>query len=213
MLHLSKSKASLNAKKIVAGLSAVVLAGAAYAHPGALADTHVHATHLDGLLAGFMHPLTGLDHLAAMLAVGFWSALTARRSSAVMLAPLAFAAMLLLGAVLGMVGWSVTMVEPVIAASVLVLGLLVLGRTHITASVAVSLVGAFALFHGLAHGAELAAMASSSFALAGMVLATLVLHLVGVVAGRSLRYQNVWKTRALGLGLAGFGAQLLLAVA
>ena len=56
-------------------------------------------------------------------------------------------------------------------------------------------------------------MASSSFALAGMVLATLVLHLVGVVAGRSLRYQNVWKTRALGLGLAGFGAQLLLAVA
>lgn len=213
MLYLLKTKASIDAKKMVACLSAVMLSGAAYAHPGALADAHVHATSVEGLLVGFMHPLTGLDHLAAMLAVGFWSALTARRSSAVMLAPLAFAAMLLLGAVLGMVGWSVSMVEPVIAASVLVLGLLVLGRTHITASVAVSLAGVFALFHGLAHGAELAAMANPSFALAGMVLATVVLHLVGVVVGRSLRYGHVWKTRVLGLGLAGFGAQLLLAVA
>ena len=95
----------------------------------------------------------------------------------------------------------------------LVLGLMVLGRTHLSASVAMGLAGVFALFHGLAHGAELAATASSSFALAGMVLATVVLHFVGVVVGRSLRYGHVWKTRVLGLGLAGFGAQLLLAVA
>ena len=81
-----------------------------------------------GLWDGLLHPLTGLDHLAAMLAVGFWSALTARR---VWTAPLAFAAMLLLGALLGLTGIELPAVEPLIAASLLVLGLLVALRTRL----------------------------------------------------------------------------------
>jgi hypothetical protein len=101
----------------------------AAAHTGADAGAH----HPAGFLDGLVHPLAGPDHLAAMLAVGCWSALTARR---IWLAPLAFAAMLLVGALMGLAGLNLPAVEPVIAASLLVLGLLVAARTQLPATAA-----------------------------------------------------------------------------
>ena len=99
-------------------IAACAMATSASAHIGT--DFGAHAEI--GLLDGLLHPFTGLDHLAAMLAVGFWSALSARR---LWTAPLAFAAMLLAGALLGLAGIELPAVEPMIAASLLVLGLLV----------------------------------------------------------------------------------------
>ena len=104
-------------------IAACAIATSASAHIGTDFSAHAEIGFIDGLL----HPLTGLDHLAAMLAVGFWSALSARR---LWTAPLAFAAMLLAGALLGLAGMALPAVEPMIAASLLVLGLLVALRTQ-----------------------------------------------------------------------------------
>ena len=93
---------------------------AALAHVGADGGAHDHV----GLLQGFVHPFTGFDHLAAMVAVGLWSALSARRTQDLPWAPLGFAVMLLLGAVLGLSGLQLPAVEPMIAASLLATGLL-----------------------------------------------------------------------------------------
>eukprot|EP01041_Mallomonas_annulata_P041947 gene41947-66123_t len=102
-------------------LSAISLG--ASAHTGA--ESHIH----NSFLSGFAHPLFGLDHLAAMVAVGLWSALAARGAGRDLLwGPVGFAAMLLVGAVLGLQGVALPAVEPMIAASLLATGLLVVSR-------------------------------------------------------------------------------------
>src|SRR5690606_22859016 len=189
---------------------ALLLAAAALpalAHTGADAGTHHH-----GFLAGFMHPLTGLDHLAAMLAVGLWSALAARSGRELLAAPLGFAAMLLAGALAGLAGVQLPAVEPMIAASLLVLGLLVATRVHLPAGVAVAVVGLFAVFHGVAHGHELAGGHGAAPTPAGLVSARLLLHAVGIALGWALRHANVWGTwlsRVAGAAVVALGATLL----
>jgi urease accessory protein len=182
---------------------ATALPLAASAHSGADAGAH------HGLVAGFLHPLTGLDHLAAMLAVGVWSALAARSARDALAAPLAFAAMLLAGALLALAGVQLPAVEPVIAASLLVIGLLAATRLRLPAALGVALVGGFALFHGIAHGNELI---GSSSALLGMVLATALLHGVGLAVGWALRHHSLLP-RLAGAGVAVFGASMLLGLA
>lgn len=166
-----------------------------------------HSGHGDvpaGFMAGVSHSLTGLDHLLAMLAVGLWSATTARR---IWLAPLGFAVLLLTGALLAGHGLlALPGVEPMIVVSVLVLGLLVMARIRLPDVVAAGLVALFALFHGAAHGQEL----GSGTALAGMVLATLALHLAGVVLGLVVKAYSPWWQRGLGAGIAAAGAGLAL---
>ena len=177
-------------------LSAAAWPLAVWAHTGADAGAH------HGFVAGLLHPFTGLDHLAAMLAVGLWSALTLNRR--VWLAPLAFVSLLLVGALHGP-ALGVPAVEPMIALSLLVLGLFVAARVKAAAPVGAFLVGAFALFHGAAHGEELRGEA----ALAGMVLGTCALHALGLALGLRLRERNVWWTRAAGGAVALLGAVLL----
>ena len=194
------------AAKALALLSLLPLA--ASAHTGADAGLH------HGLVAGFMHPLTGADHLAAMIAVGLWSALTARRAWPDLLwAPLAFAGMLLVGALMGLAGIQLPAVEPMIAASLLVLGLLVVTRAHMPAVSAAIVVGGFAIFHGLAHGHELANASNAAMTLAGMVGATLLLHAGGIAIGWALRHANVWVPRIAGAAVVALGATLLVQVA
>jgi urease accessory protein len=101
------------------------------------------------------------------------------------------------------------MVEPMIAASVLVLGLLVTARRRLPAAGAALLCMAFAWFHGAAHGAELAAAASPAAALAGMTLGTAALHAVGLGLGRFLRERGSGWTLVPGTALAAWGAALL----
>ena len=168
----------------------------ALAHMGADAGGH------HGFEAGLGHPFTGLDHLCAMLAVGIWSALAARR---VWLAPAAFAGMLGVGALLAMAGLALPVVEPVVAASLLVVGLLVASRAALPAAAAATLVGGFALFHGFAHGAELVGPA----ALAGMLAGTLALHAAGIGVGLALKPRSLAWSRILGGAVALVGVGLL----
>ena len=193
---------------------------AVLAHTGDLGHAH-GADAATSFFQGGLHPLTGLDHLAAMVSVGLWSALTStdKRSGhgntrSVWTAPAAFAATLLIGALLGLGGLSLPGVEPMIAASVLVLGLLVSTRTALPSLAGGALVAVFALFHGLAHGAELAG-GHAAAALAGMVLSTAALHAAGIALGLMMRPRGAgatasrWASRVAGLGVAAFGASLL----
>jgi urease accessory protein len=177
----------------------------ALAHTGA--DGGIH--HLTGFAEGFAHPFTGMDHLAAMIAVGIWSAMSARR---IWVAPIAFASLLLIGALAGIADVASPAVEPMIAASLLVLGLLVATRVKLSSNAAALLVGAFATFHGLAHGTELAASGNAAAALAGMELGTVLLHTAGLVIGYALMRANAWWPRVLGAGVALLGAGLLAGV-
>lgn len=173
----------------------LMLPALALAHPG-------HGADGAGFIDGLVHPFTGLDHLAAMLAVGVWSALAVRP---VWLAPAAFVTLLTAGAVTGFEGVAVPAVEPMIAASLLVLGLLVAWRRHLPLAVAAGVAGVFAFFHGAAHGAELAG-GHPWQTLAGMVIATAALHAAGVLLGRLVMARHRW------LAVAGGGATALLGV-
>ena len=182
-----------------------------------LASAHVGvdgAAHHDiGFMQGFLHPFTGLDHLAAMVAVGLWSALVARGGRDVLWAPAGFAAMLLAGALAGLVGLAVPGVEPMIAASLLAIGLLVATRLRLPGPVAAAVVGAFAVFHGVAHGNELAGDHGAGAAIAGMVVATALLHGAGIAVGWTLRQRAAWLARAAGAAVALFGVALLAQIA
>lgn len=192
-------------RKALFFIASSALSISASAHIGA--ESHSH----NSLIDGFLHPLLGMDHLAAMVAVGLWSALAARRAGPDLLwGPLGFAALLLVGAVLGLQGVAVPAVEPMIAASLLATGLLVVSRLRVPGIVAALGVGAFALFHGVAHGYELAGDGQAWQTLAGMLLATVLLHCAGLAAGWMLRQRHVWLARAAGAGVAAFGGALLL---
>jgi urease accessory protein len=191
-------------KALMALLATAAVSTSALAHTGV--ESHLHM----GFMAGFLHPFTGLDHMAVMLAIGLWSALVARQLGREMLwGPLGFANVLLLGAAMGMQGVQVPAVEPLIAASLVACGLLVLSRLPLRGVAAALLAGAFAVFHGLAHGYELAENANAFPALAGMVSATLLLHTMGLALGWSLRGANAWVPRVLGGTVAALGSALL----
>lgn len=180
--------------------------GSAMAHTGADAHTQM------GFLIGFLHPFTGLDHMVVMLAVGFWSALVARRWGLGLLwAPLGFANVLLVGAALGLQGLALPAVEPMVAATLVVSGLLVVRKLPLQGLWAAALAGVFALFHGLAHGYALAAEGNAFPALAGMLCATLLLHATGLAMGWTLRGANVWVTRGIGAAVAAMGSVMFWA--
>ena len=187
----------------IALLAALPLA--ASAHVGVDGAAH----HAAGFAQGFLHPFTGMDHLAAMVGVGLWSALAARGARDLFQAPLGFAAMLLVGALMGLAGMAVPAVEPMIAASLLVIGLLVVTRLRLAGPVAAAVVGAFAVFHGVAHGQELPGDTGAALAIFGMVTATVLLHGAGMAAGWALRHRSALLPRAAGGAVALFGAALL----
>ncbi|WP_373380269.1 HupE/UreJ family protein [Cupriavidus nantongensis] len=196
--------------RLALGAFLTVAAGAALAHPG-----HDAATVGASLWAGLTHPFTGADHLLAMAAVGVWSALVARSAAATLRLPLAFVGLMLVGAALGLAGMALPAVEPMIAASLLVIGLLLALRAQLPAWAGTLLVGGFAVFHGYAHGAELPASAGALPAVlayvGGFGAATMALHLLGIGAGTLLRRRAGWLARAAGAGVALYGAGLLVA--
>jgi urease accessory protein len=141
-----------------------------------------HTGHGDtaGLLHGFMHPIGGIDHVLAMVAVGVFAVVLGGR--ALWLVPLSFVAMMVVGFGLGVSGVALPWVELGIALTSIVIGFAAaLGRPMPTAA-AMSLVGVFAIFHGHAHGAEMPANALGLDYALGFVLATAALHLAGIGA-------------------------------
>lgn len=191
-----------------AAIALTLGASVAFAHPG-----HPGHTAEGSLLAGFLHPLTGADHLLAMVAVGVWSALASRSVRDALWAPVAFVALMVMGAMLGAGGVALPMAEPMIAASLLVFGLLIAARAQLPTWGGALLCGAFALFHGYAHGTEFPAGAQAMFPyfVGGFAVATALLHTAGIGAGFALKPRLAWLARLSGVGVALYGAGLLAA--
>ena len=193
-----------------AALAALVV-GAAMAGP---AQAHVGLGDGHDLAHGFAHPLGGLDHVLAMVAVGLFAAHLGGR--ALWLVPAAFMGMMAAGAALGMAGVAVPMVETGIGLSVLVFGLAVALRWTLPAGLAVALVGVFAVFHGHAHGAELPETAGGLAFAAGFLGATALLHLAGLSLGAIIarlgETGGLRAARVAGLFLSAAGVALLAGV-
>ncbi len=162
-----------------------------------------------GFSAGFTHPLMGIDHLLAMLSVGMWAAQTGGRS--LWLAPLAFVAMMIVGGVLGMAGLGVSAFETGIAGSVIVLGFAIATAWRPSPLLGGSLCGLFALFHGHAHGTEMAVTSSPVLYSFGFMLATGMLLSTGIGLALSMRRFKIDHAAAwVGGGVAAIGCVLLL---
>jgi len=148
----------------------------AFAHVG-LGDAH-------DALHGFSHPLTGIDHILAMVSVGLLAVNLGGR--AVWAVPTSFVAMMIIGGVLGMAGFSLPLTEVGIGVSVLVLGSIIALSVRLPVSIAMALAATFALFHGFAHGAEMPENASGLLFASGFVVSTLLLHGIGIALGMGI---------------------------
>jgi urease accessory protein len=174
-----------------------------------VAQAHTFGSQGAGLMAGLTHPFVGLDHLLAMIAVGIWAGQLGGR--AVWLIPLTFVSVMAAAASLASFGLLLPLIEPAIACSVLVLGLLIAGSVRLPTSLGALLVGLFAVFHGYAHGLELPQAASPILYGAGFVLATALLHGRGIgFARKSLQHKMLQRIAGYSL-IAASG--LLLAAA
>jgi len=156
-----------------------------------------------GFAAGFSHPLSGFDHMLAMVAVGIWGAFLGR--PLIYALPMLFPSAMALGGGLGMVGVPVPPVELGIAISVVVLGAMILFALRLPVAAACAIVAVFALFHGYAHGMELPSAADPIGYSAGFVLCTGILHLAGIALGM-LRALPAGTTALRGVG----GAMVLI---
>ena len=177
-----------------------LISGSAQAHTG---------TGLPGgFMSGFTHPLSGLDHLLAMVSVGLWGAFLGR--PLIYQLPVIFPAVMAGGAVLAMIGLRLPPVEIGIALSVLVLGGCIALAIKAPVWAASVIVAAFALFHGYAHGKELPSAADPVAYSAGFVLATGLLHVLGIGIGAfKERPGGVVATRTAGGLIAATGAWFL----
>ncbi len=153
-------------------------AGAALAHTG--------EGMTGGFIAGFLHPVLGWDHVAAMVAVGLWGAFLG--NPAIWILPVVFPLVMAVGGAIGVAGIPIPAVETGIAGSAVVLGLMVLLAARPPIAVSAVLVGAFAIFHGHAHGTELPEAANAIAYSIGFVIATGMLHLGGIVFGLLARW-------------------------
>ncbi len=159
-----------------------------------------------GFVTGFLHPVLGWDHVAAMVAVGLWGAFLG--SPAIWVLPVAFPLVMALGAVAGTVGVPLPGIETGIAASALVIGLAVALAAKPPLWLAAVIVAAFAVFHGHAHGAEMPEAANPLAYALGFVLATGALHLAGIAFGLlAVRPAGRIAVRAAGgvIALGGLG--------
>ncbi len=147
------------------------------------AFAHLDPIEHGSFAAGFSHPFFGLDHILAMVTVGLWAALLGGRS--ILLVPTAFVGTMVLGFAVALAGLGLPFVEPVIAASVVVIGLLALVALQVPTTVGMAMVGFFAFFHGYAHGGELGDAGALSFC-AGFAAATAILHAAGVGVGMAM---------------------------
>ncbi|MFO1074278.1 MAG: HupE/UreJ family protein [Geminicoccaceae bacterium] len=158
---------------LLPALAVLLLAAPAWAHTG--------TGNLGGFAAGFLHPVTGADHVLAMVAVGLWGAELGM--PLIWVLPVTFPLVMALGGVLGGLGVPLPGIETGIACSVLVLGAMVALALRPPVWLAMVIVGIWAVFHGYAHGAELPEAADPFAYGIGFVLATGCLHLVGIGIG------------------------------
>ncbi len=154
---------------------------------------HEQSGQARSFLTGFLHPLSGLDHVVAMIAVGLWGAQLG--APAIWVLPVTFPMVMALGGFFGLVGLPLPGVEPGIALSALTLGCMVATEARPKLAVAAAIVGVFAIFHGHAHGTELPAGQSGLTYSIGFVVATGCLHATGIALG--LVHQWRWGRGAM----------------
>ena len=174
-----------------------------------MAHAHSETGVVGGFISGFLHPLTGLDHIAAMVAVGIWGAFLG--APAMWLLPVIFPLVMAFGGALGILGVPLPGVEVAIALSGVVLGSMIVLTARPPLWVAALLVGFFAIFHGYAHGAELPQAANAVTYAIGFVVATGLLHLSGITLGLLIRWP--WgriAVRTCGGAIAATGFAFLL---
>ncbi|MEW5963599.1 MAG: HupE/UreJ family protein [Pseudomonadota bacterium] len=186
----------MNRTRLIASsvLSLAAMTDGAFAHTG-------HAT--SGLAAGLAHPMAGLDHLLAMLAVGVWAAM--QPTSRAWAGPAVFVAMLAAGAGLGLAGIAVPFVEPGILASVVLFGVMIVAARHLPADAGLAMIGGFALLHGHAHGTE--AVGAVAGYMAGFMAASALLHMAGFALGRTAAMVR-YGVPAAGLAFVAAGVAL-----
>jgi urease accessory protein len=182
---------------IFAAAFAALAPSAAFAHPG-------HGDAM-GFMHGFAHPISGMDHILAMVLVGLFAFQLGGR--ALWLTPATFVLVMAIGGALGVAGVNVPFVETGIALSVVVLGAIVAMGVKAPVAAAMGIVGLFAIFHGQAHGAEMPDNAGGLAYAAGFLIATAFLHLAGIglgaAIGRAGERYGAAVTRTVG-GLAAF---------
>jgi urease accessory protein len=184
---------------LLIALAAALTPGSAWAHVGVASTSSF--SH------GFLHPIGGLDHVLAMVAVGMFAANLGGR--AFWAVPATFVAIMAVGGILGIQHVGLPYVEIGIALSVVILGLVVALQVHWPVAAAMALVGVFAIFHGHAHGAEMPLDALGASYAAGFMIATALLHAAGIGLG-SQSIDTLYRHRAAQLGggimvLAGIG--------
>jgi urease accessory protein len=155
-----------------------------------------------GFAGGFLHPVTGLDHMLAMVCVGIWGAELG--APAIWLLPIAFPLIMAVGGAFGVVGVPLPAGELLIALSVVVLGTLVALARKLPIAAALTIVGIFAIAHGHAHGVELPGATDTLAFTVGFVIATGLLHLAGIAIGVLAR----WPVGAFAIRVCGGGVAL-----
>jgi len=189
---------TLLTRRLAAAVALSALAGTAAAHTG-------HDTH--GFLAGIEHPF-GFDHLLAMVAVGLWSA-AALQGARRWLGPLVFLALMSVGAAAGAAGFALPFVDAAIAASVLLLGAMLVFARQLPPALGLLMIAASASLHGLSHGSEIPAGAGFAAYAAGFLLTTALLHLSGLGLGMCFERARPVLWRVAGSLLAGAGLVML----
>ena len=187
------------------GAVLAVLPAVASAHPG---HDGGHDLTWD-FFGGFAHPLGGLDHLLAMIAVGLWAAQVGGRAR--WLVPATFVGVMTLAAAFGPQLMAPAGFEQMIAASLLVFGLMVAMAKRLPLSAGLGLTALFAAFHGFAHGAEIPANSDGLSYGLGFVAATVLLHGAGLTLGQLTVRQSSWFAKTAGAGIATVGVFMLAA--
>lgn len=170
---------------------------------------HAHGLQSEGagFLAGLSHPVLGVDHMLAMLAVSLWGAQQDRCH--LWRLPLGFTAMMIVGAALALTGIALPAVETGIITSLVVLGLLLATAIRVSAPVSLALVGTFALFHGFAHAAAMPPLLPASSYIPGLLVTTAVLQWAGISLAREFRPTGGQRMlRWSGAAIAGVGVLL-----
>lgn len=163
-----------------------------------------------GFVSGLMHPVTGLDHVVAMVAVGLWGAIL--RAPAIWVLPIAFPLIMTIGAVIGIIGLPLPYIDIGIAASGIVLGLMVVFNARPPIYAAFGLIAFFAIYHGFPHGTALPDFGVPLLFAAGFVISTGLLHVAGIALGLLYKWQaGEFVVRALGLAIASIGGYFLMA--
>jgi urease accessory protein len=195
------------ARRIRIALSIALALALLHAAPAA---AHTGEGAVGGFVSGFQHPLFGVDHLLAMLAVGIWGAQMGGRR--VWTLPVTFPLIMAFGGIAGMAGLYLPEVELGIALSVLALGLAIAFAWRPFEPVALLLIALFAVFHGYAHGVELPSAADPAAYSVGFVIATGVIHIAGIGIGLLIgKLFDGWVSRGLGAVIAASGLYFIWA--